>query len=78
MWVLLAIRDGAVEVAKFSKDYDDAGYAAGMLIRSILGEAEWWEFVQGDHMPNFAAGEWYSKDGLRIGVVQAEECQVFI
>jgi hypothetical protein len=78
MWVMLAMRDNAADVVKVSRDYDDAAYEAVRLIRQILGDDGWFQFVQGDHMPNFAVGEWFSKDGLRVGVVRAEECQVFI
>ena len=78
MWVMLAMRDNSADVVKVSRDYDDAAYEAVRLIRGVLGDSGWFQFVQNDSMPNFAAGEWFSKDGLRIGVVQAEECQVFI
>ena len=73
MWVFLAIRDGVVEIAQVSEFYDDAAYAASLLIRNITGK-EWLD----TYLPNFAAGEWWQKDGLRVGVVQAPECKVFI
>jgi hypothetical protein len=78
MWVMLAMRDNVAETVKVSKDYDDAAYEATRLIRQILGEEQWFWFAKDGACPNFAAGEWYAKDGLRIGVVEAAECEVFI
>jgi hypothetical protein len=78
MWVMLAMRDNDAETVKVSQSYDDAAYEAVSLIRNVLGPDGWFKFVQSDSMPNFAVGEWFSRDGLRIGVVEAQECAAWI
>lgn len=78
MFVMIALRDNCVEQCRVFDDYDSAAYAAVRLIRDMLGEVGWFEFVQSDSMPNFAAGEWYSRDGIKIGVEGPKVSEVFI
>jgi|688.fasta_scaffold496084_3 hypothetical protein len=78
VFVMIVLRDNCVEKCRVFDDYDSAGYAAGSLLRQMMTEQQWFEFVQSDSMPNFAAGEWYSRDGLRIGIEGPITSEVFI
>jgi hypothetical protein len=78
MFVLIVLRDNCVEQLRVFEDYDSAGYAAGKLLRELMTPEQWFRFVQADSMPNFASGEWYSRDGLKVGVEGPVQSEVFI
>ena len=78
MYVTLVLRDNCVEQCRVSEDYETAAIVAVRLMERSMSGPQWFEFVQGDHLPSFKDGEWYSHHGLKIGVVEVGEMEVFI
>lgn len=70
VYALVVMRDNTLEKLEVTDSRDDAACEAEFLCRELCPRYDWWSLNFREH------GVWFSLDGIKVGVVRADQLWV--